>query len=570
MLSMRDDVRLYLRLMSFAKPYWPIVVVLVFSIVVGAAMEPLLPALMKPLVDENFVARGGEGLWVVPSLLVLVVFVRGLADYAVTYSGQYLATRTVEDLRQAIFAKGLDLSMEQDSAEEPGRKITRITYDTHMVSEAVSEAWMVLIRDSLVLVGLVGFLFYTSWQLACFVFLSLPILVVAIRRIGIRLRASSTAVQLKVARLTGFIQEVLLGLKEVKIFQASLQQEARFFSLNQSLRKEQMRAVRTSALAGPVVSSLTAVTVALVIYAASAMSAEGMLSPGEFVAFITALAMIFGPIRRLTSVNLVLQRGLAAAESIFGLLDRLGESGEVISPTSLVHRSGLPLEKAELNKDIRGQIEFQSVCFRYPGQATEVISDFSFNAGRGDIVAVVGPSGSGKSTLFSLISRFYRPDSGRILLDGIDIQHWGLHDLRSSLALVSQQVVLFDDSIANNIRIGRPQASDAEVIEAARAANVLEFIERMPNGFETEVGLLGDRLSGGQRQRISIARAFLKNAPILLLDEVTSALDKESERAVLSGLERLMKGKTVLLITHAPERLLGITKTIELTKICLA
>ena len=317
----RADWALYRRLLGFTFRYWPVMIVLTVAVLIGAAMEPMLPALMKPLVDESLVVNKTETLWLVPLLLVLVVLLRGLADYVVTFCSHYLANRTVEDLRQALFAKELDLSLERHAQDEGGRMMTRITYDPQMVADAVSEAWMVLIRDSLVLVGLIAFLFYTAWELAVFVFAAMPFLIFSIRRIGQRLRVSSGVVQDKYGRLTGVLQEALLGLREIKIFGASLDQEKRFSAVNESLRKEQMRVVRTSALAGPLVGLFTAITVAIVIYLASFMTATGGLTPGEFVAFITALAMVFGPVRRLTAVNISLQRGLAAADAIFSLLD---------------------------------------------------------------------------------------------------------------------------------------------------------------------------------------------------------------------------------------------------------
>lgn len=536
---------------------------LVVAVVIGAAMEPLLPALMKPLVDETFVGGQSDQLWRVPLLLVLVVLVRGLADYGVTYAGQYLSNRTVEDLRQALFAKVLDLSLTQHASEDSGRMLTRITYDTQMVSEAVSEAWMVLIRDSLILLGLVAFLFYTSWQLALFVFLSVPILIVSIKRIGDRLRLSSGRVQVQFGALTGFIQESLSGLREIKIFQFASHAEERFSHLNRRLRKEQMLAVRTSALAGPLVSFLTAITVALVIFFATAMSVAGGLTPGEFVAFVAALAMIFGPIRRLTSVNLVLQRGLAAADSIFGLLDRLGETSALSIQSRVISGPTDVLPPPVISR-ARGEVRFEGVSFTYPGEEKKTLEAISFVARPGEVLALVGPSGAGKTTVFSLLSGFYEPQSGRILLDDLDLKEWGSLALRSNLAMVGQHTVLFDDTVGRNILVGKPSASFSEIRDAAEAAGALAFIKQLPNGFDTPVGMLGDKLSGGQRQRIAIARAFLKDAPILLLDEPTSALDRESEGLVLKGLQRLSEGRTVLIVSHSPERLLRVSQEIKI------
>ena len=479
----QGDLALYLRLLRFARPYWRLVVVLLISVGIGAAMEPLMPALMKPLIDESLIAKDPTSLWMIPLLLVLVVLIRGAADYAMTFSSAYLAQRTVEDLRQALFAKQLDLSLARHAKEDGGRMLTRITYDTQMVLEAVSEVWLVLIRDTLVLIGLIGFLFYTAWELTIFVFLSMPVLVVAIRRIGKKLRSSSAEAQQRFGRLNGFLQEALLGLTEIKAFGAQRHQESMFHRVNERFRTEQMRVVRTSALAGPIVAGLTALTVAVVIYFASFMTAEGKLTPGEFVAFITALAMVFGPIRRLTATNIVLQRGLAAADSIFSLLDDSGESGETPDAHTLVHRHRAAVTP-KAHRRLQGEIKFQDVSFRYPHQEAWALEEFNLSIQPREAVAVVGPSGSGKSTLIALLARFHKPSSGSILLDGEPIESYGLEELRSNLALVSQRVMLFDGTILENISLGKPQVDRDLVIEAAKSAHAWEFIEKLPRSLK--------------------------------------------------------------------------------------
>lgn len=552
----KADWRLYLRLMSTAVPYSRAAVVLIAAVLVGAALEPMLPALMKPLIDENLVGSRPEGLWVIPLLLVIVVFLRGLSDYAVTYTSQYIAARVVEDLRKAVFIKSIDQSLSDCPPEDAGRMMSRITYDTHMVAEAVSDAWMVLIRDSLVLLGLTIFLFYTVWELAFFVFISFPVLVLAIRRISDRLRVTSANIQDRQGRLTAFIQESLLGLREIKIFAAYADQEKRFHEESSGVRKEQMRAIRTSAFAGPLVALMTAVTVAAVIYLASLMSSQGRLSPGEFVSFITALAMVFGPIRRLASVNMVLQRGLAAAESIFTLLDSPSERcyppKEVVFavPSVLIHP--------------HGSIVFEKVSFSYPGQSLEALKGLSFTIEPREAVALIGPSGSGKSTVVALIAGLFQPTTGVVLIDGYATNDWDLRDLRSRIAMVSQRITLFNGTVRDNILMGRPTASETEVLEAARAAHCWDFIEKLPQRLDTSLGGFGDRLSGGQRQRIAIARAYLKDAPILLLDEPTSALDDENGSAVLTALKNLCSERTVLIVSHKPTDMLGALRTVPL------
>lgn len=543
--------------MRVASPYSRVAAVLVVSILIGAALEPMLPALMKPLIDQNLVAAQSQNLWLIPLLLVIVVLLRGLADYSVTYTSQYIALRVVEDLRKAVFIKSIDQFLSDCPPEDSGRMLSRITYDTHMVAEAVSDAWMVLIRDSLVLIGLTVFLFYTVWELAFFVFVSFPVLVVAVRRIASRLRVSSANIQDRQGRLTAFIQEAFLGLREIKIFSAYSNQESRFHEESSGFRKEQMRAIRTSALSGPLVGLMTAITVAAVIYLATYMSAQGELSPGEFVSFITALAMVFGPIRRLASVNMVLQRGLAAADSIFGLIDSRSEG---CFPSQM---KGGTSNEGEASK-APSSIAFESVSFAYPGQDRLVLDNLSFRIQPGEVVAFIGPSGAGKSTVLGLLAGFFQPTNGIIRIGESSIDELDLGELRARLAMVSQKVTLFDGSVRDNILMGRPSASDDEVAQAAKAAHCWDFIEQLPDGLNTSLGGFGDRLSGGQRQRIAIARAYLKDAPILLLDEPTSALDEESGRAVLIALKNLCEGRTVLIVSHKKIDLLEVSRTIAI------
>jgi len=551
MKDFRADLALYWRLMHFAKPYWRAMVAAIISVLVAAAMEPLMPALMKPLVDESLIAKDPTSLWMIPLGLVVVVFLRGLADYAASYSSAYLSGRTIEDLRGVVFKKELELSLTDHAGDTPGRMLTRITYDTEMVADAVSSVWMVVIRDTFVIIGLVIFLFYTAWDLALFVFLTLPVLMLAIRWIGRRLRVSSSRLQVHHGQVASFVQEALLGLREIKLFVAHRQQMFEFGKISYQLRREFLKSSRISSLAGPIVATLTAVTVALVIYFASFVTISGGLTPGEFVAFITALAMVFGPIRRLSSVHVTLQRGLASAEAIFALLDRPSEATD----SHLVPQAAV---------SPRGQIEFRDVSFSYPHQEALALECTSFRVEAGEAVALIGPSGAGKSTVLNLIAGFYKPTEGSIYLDERHYDDWPVGLLRSQISFVGQSVVLFDGTIAENIRMGSPDATRDSVIWAAKQAHALEFIDELPGGLDSPLGSMGGRLSGGQRQRLAIARAFLKNAPILLLDEPTSALDRESEVAVINGIKTLMKGRTVLWVSHSPERLVGIDRVIPI------
>ncbi len=562
---MRKDFYLYLRLLGYIRPYWKIVVLSILGMLVSAALEPVLPALMQPLIDKSLIQQNETSLWQVPALIVMTFTLKGVADYVANVASQTAAQKTIADLRSAIFSHQMDLPMARHRAEEGGRMLSRITYDTSMVGDAVSTAWLTIIRDSLVLIGLVSFMFYTAWQLALMVLLIAPILAFAVRRINGRLRQSSERVQGWMGRITGFVEEALLGLKEIKIFGAHKGQSDRFDQINQSLRREQMRVIRVQAINVPFVQVLAACSVALVVYVASALSREDLLSPGEFVAFITAMSMVFEPVRRLTNVSATLQRGLAAAESIFLLLDERGELGgdfdsrsiERAVPSAISNLRWMRLRSAP-------KIEFRDVSYRYPETREWVIQDFSLTIEAGEAVAIVGPSGSGKSSLLGLLCGFDRPTQGQLLIDGVPSEEMSLHHIRSQMALVSQQVLLFDLTVAENLRLGKPSASEDDLVSALRAANALEFTLALPNGLDTRLGVLGNSLSGGQRQRLSIARAFLKNVPILLLDEATSALDRESETAVLEGLKNLMDNRTTIFVSHSPERLLNINRVVEL------
>jgi subfamily B ATP-binding cassette protein MsbA len=543
-----NDLRLYLRLLHYAKPYWKVGAISVVAMVALGALEPLLASLMRPLIDESLIQKNPDSLWQVPLLIVVVFTAKGVAEYVANVASQTLAQKVVADLRGLVFAHQIDLPLKRHAMEPGGRMLSRITYDTSAVGEAVSTAWVTIIRDTLILIGLLGFLFYTAWQLTLLVVAIAPILAVIIRAASGRLRSSNIKVQGLVGRMSGLVEEALLGLKEIKIFQAHDQQAQQFNQTSQGLRKEQMRLVRVQALNVPLVQVLAACSVALVIYVASNMSANNLLTPGEFVAFIAASSMVFEPVRRLTNVNAVLQRGLAAAQSIFSILDEKGESAA--PRATAAHR-------------LRGHIVFDHVSYSYPNAELAAIQNLSLEVHPNEVVAVIGPSGSGKSTLLYLLAGFDQPSGGRISIDGQPLGQLPLQQLRQNIALVSQRVMLFDASIGENIRMGRPGATNDDVIEAAKAAHAWEFIQKLPQQLDTPLGSLGDRLSGGQRQRMAIARAFLKDAPILLLDEATSALDKDSEQAVLQGLQQLMQGRTVLLVSHAPERLLGVTRTIN-------
>ena len=547
---MKRDTRTYSRLIREAIPYWKIAVLAMLSMTATAAMEPLLPALMAPLIDESLIDKDPSSLIQIPLLIVAVFVLKGIAEYVASVSSQYVAHRTVADIRSEVFAVQLDLPMIDHDTEEGGRLLSRITYDVTQVGEAVSTAWMIIIKDTLMILGLLGFLIYTSWQMSLALLISAPVVSFVVKKASAKMRRSNQDLQTWTGRLTGLIEESLLAVKDIKIFGGHDNQQAQFDRINKRLRHEQMRVIKIQSLNVPLVQILAAITIGIVILVGTQMSARDLLSPGEFVAYITAMGMIFDPVRRLTGVNATIQRGLAAAESIYEVFDRALDDQRGQSKTYSA------LQTATLS--------IKNVTFTYPGGEDPALNTVSLKVEPGESVGLVGPSGSGKSSLIAIIAGFLDPDTGDIEINNESLKQWTLAKRRRQISLVGQQVNLFDATVAENIRFGWPDATDDEVREAADQANAIKFIESLPDGFDTQIGSFGNRISGGQRQRIAIARAFIKDSPILLLDEPTSALDHKSREDVLKGLENLKTNRSTLIISHQPEALLSVDRTIQL------
>ncbi|TVO67981.1 lipid A export permease/ATP-binding protein MsbA [Denitromonas ohlonensis] len=531
---MKEGLALYRRLLGSILPYRKVVALSVIAMIAAASLEPVLPALLKPLIDESLIGKSESAQWKVPLLLMLAFLGKGIAEYLSSVSSQWVANKAITDLRQQVFRHQMHLPVSAHQAEAQGRMLSRILYDIPQVGSALSNAWIIVVRDTLVVIGLTGYLVWTAWELTLLLLIVAPVMAIIIRQASRKLRGGNRAMQATTGHMTGAVEESLNGVREIKIFGAHDHENSRFAEISERLRKETMRTVRVSAANVPIVQIVAATAVSLVIWAASALSAEDRLTPGTFVSFVAAMAMLFEPIRRLTNVNNVIQKGLAGAQSIFELLDSPAEPDTAVGT---VERG-------------RGALRFESVGFRYAGQSQAAVSDFTLDIPPGKTVALVGASGSGKTTIIQLIARFFDPASGRILLDGTPLSELPLAALRAQIGWVGQQVVLFDDTIAANIAYGRPDITAEDIETAARHAHAMEFIAKLPDGLATRVGANGSQLSGGQRQRVAIARAFLKNAPILLLDEATSALDNESERAVKDALAELRQNRTVLVVAH--------------------
>lgn len=531
---MKDSVRLYRRLLGYIRPYWRVALVSVLAMAAAAGLNPVLPGLLEPLLDESLIGRSPEAMWRVPLLLLIAALAKGLAEYVANVSSQWVANKAIEDLRKLVFDHQMELSLSSHNAQTSGRMLSRISYDIPQVGSALSTAWIIVIQDSLTILALIAMLLWKAWHLTLVIVAIGPVVAFVIRKASKGLRASNEAMQSSMADMTSAVEESISGIREIKIFGTQLRESSRFSEIAIKLRKETMRAVRVSSANVPLVQVLASAAVAGVIYVASTLAQNNMLTPGAFVSYVATMAMIFEPIRRLTNVNATIQRGLAGAQSIFELLDLVPEAD-----------SG----KKRVDR-VRGEIRFEHVTFRYPGQDKPAIQNFSLTIAPGETVAFVGASGSGKTTLMALVPRFFEPESGRVLIDGTPIDELALESLRQQIALVGQHAALFDDTVQNNIAYGRSVATDEEIRQAAEHAHAAEFIAALPDGYGSRVGANGNRLSGGQRQRLAIARAFLKDAPILLLDEATSALDNESERVVREALIDLRRNRTVLTVAH--------------------
>lgn len=526
---------LYLRLLRYVLPYWRIFGLSVLSTIAVAATEPALPALLKPLLDGTFVHRDQTMIRLVPLLLVGLFLLRGVFTFTSNYTINWVATKLVLNLRNLMFRKLLTLPTSYFDNASSGSVIANIAFNVMQVTSAGTNVITVLIRDSFAILGLLGWMLYLNWKLTLVALVMAPLMALTVSAFSHRLRRMSRGEQSTMGDITHVLEEALDGHKVVKIFGGQEYESARFFEAANRIRRFNMKKTVAAGLNMPLVQLLAAIALAIIIYSASLSSATDSVTVGSFVSFITAMLMLLTPIKRLTGINESLQKGLAAAELVFDMLDRDSEQD---SGTVDIHRS-------------KGRLEFRQVSLRYDKDTPFALENFSLNIAPGETVALVGESGSGKTSLVNLIPRFYHVSSGQILLDGYDLEEIRLSSLRDNIALVSQDLVLFNDTIAANIAYGRKTlATETEIISAAKAAHAMEFIERMPDGLQTMVGENGVKLSGGQRQRIAIARAVLKNAPILILDEATSALDTQSEHHVQAALENLMEGRTTIVIAH--------------------
>lgn len=526
---------IYKRLLGYATPYWRVFIIAALAMICFAATDTGFAALMKPMLDGNFIEHDPAAIRFVPLALIALFVLRGLAGFISRYGMSWIGRRVIQVLRRELYHQLLRLPAAYFDRNPSGRLLSRLTFDVEQVAEATANAVTILIRDSMTLIFLLAYMFWISGWLTLLFLIIGPVLVGLIRAVSRRFRSISRRIQDSMGELTQFSAETIHGQRLVKSFNGQQWQEKLFEQVNERNRKLHLKMAVALGASTPIVQLIAACILALVIYLATLESVTREISVGSFVSFIAAMMLLMQPLKRLTNINASVQRGVAAARSLFEVLDEEVEQD----------RGKLPLSCA------RGEIEFRRLSFAYDSAKGDVLKNISFAVRPGQTVAVVGRSGSGKTTLANLLVRFYDPREGAIYLDGEDIRSYRLADLRRQIALVGQDVTLFDDSIAHNIAYGRlGEVNDQTITACAQAAHALEFIADLPDGFNSRIGDRGVLLSGGQRQRVAIARAMLKDAPILVLDEATSALDSESERMVKDALERLARNRTSLIIAH--------------------
>ncbi len=543
---------LYLRLLSYVKPQWKMFAASIVCMMLSSAVEPLFPALMKHLLDSGFAAARGAWDWFLYPAGIFGIFIaRSVLGFAGDYALTWVASNVIAELRQAMFQRMIALPTQYYSDNSSSRMLSRVVYDVSGVAGAATNTLSDLVKDSVSLVGLLGWLLYLDWKLTLITLFMAPFIALAVRRFGSRLRDLARRTLDNQGTMVQVLQEAIEGNKLVKIFGGQAYEIERF---RRSVREQRQLSIKgsvASAAQGPIVQFFVAIALAAIVGLALYQASKNQSSVGEFVSFITAMLMILGPLKRLTGLNSTIQRGLASAESVFLLIDAQPEDDH---------------GKKELGR-ARGEIVFDQARFSYVGADRPALDGVDFRVDPGQTVALVGSSGSGKTTVANLLPRFFHLDSGEIRIDGTRIEDIPLASLRANIALVSQEVILFNDTVAANIAYGAQRAaSREEIVAAARAAFALEFIEQLPEGLDTMIGEKGVKLSGGQRQRLAIARALLKNAPILILDEATSALDTESERAVQAALEVLMKDRTTLVIAHRLSTIEHADKIIVMSK----
>ena len=537
--KLQDDfstVQTFKRLWPMIKPYKAGLVVAGGALVFNALADSGLIYLLKPLLDEGFGEADHSFLKLMAFVVIGVIFLRGATSFVSNYCLAWVSGKVVMNMRRHLFKHLMFMPVSFFDCNPTGKLLSRITYDSEMIANSSSNSLITIVREGAYIISLLAVMFYTSWELTIVLFIIGPIIAVLIRTVSKIFRKLSKNMQDSMGELTSTTEQMLKGHKVVLSFGGQYVEEERFNQVSNDMRRKGMKMVTADAISDPVVQIIASLALAAVLYLATTpLIANDNLSAGSFTVVFSSMLAMMRPLKSLTNVNSQFQRGMAACQTLFAILDLEPEKDN-------------GSYKAEPAK---GEVEFKNVSFAYQGKNELALNHISFKLPAGKTIALVGRSGSGKSTIANLVTRFYDIEQGEILLDGVNIQDYRLSNLRENCAVVSQQVHLFNDTIANNIAYAaKDKYSREEIIAAAKAAYALEFIEKLPQGFDTVIGENGASLSGGQRQRLAIARALLRNSPVLILDEATSALDTESERAIQAALEALKKDRTVLVIAH--------------------
>jgi subfamily B ATP-binding cassette protein MsbA len=531
---LKESVALYIRLFQFVKPHWRMLVLAGICMLPLALCSSALAYLVKPALDDIFFKKNLTMLRLVPLGIILLYAVRGVFDYSHSYFMGYVGNRIIADIREQVYVHLQRLSLSYFAKNPTGVLMTRITNDVNILQTSISKVIISFFKDLFTIAGLVGVLFYQDWKLACIAFLIMPWVIIPIQRFGKKSRRFSTRGQEKVGKIATLLHETITGCRIVKAFGMEDYEAQRFSEENYRFFKIRLRRLRIRAISSPLMEFIGGIAGAAVVFYGGYSVINGTSTPGTFFSFVTALLLLYEPVRDISTSYQDIQEGLAAAVRVFQVLDSVPEIQDKPGARSL--------------PAVSGAVSFRSVSFGYDKRL--VLHDIGLEVQPGEIIAIVGTTGAGKTSLVNLIPRFYDVTAGAILIDGCDVRDITLYSLRSQIALVSQQTILFNDTVRENIAYGTPDPPWDKILEAARAARADEFIARLAEGYDTIIGEAGVKLSGGQRQRLAIARALFKNAPILILDEATSSLDSKSEEEVQQALENLMKNRTTFIVAH--------------------
>lgn len=525
---------IYRRLLGYSRPHWKIFMLAVLGMMMFASVDVAFMRLIQPMTDGSFVQRDPETVRLIPWAIMGLFILRGCAHFMAVYGMAWVTQRVALKLRSEAFEQLLHLPVSHYDKARNADLLVRLTYHVNQIADSVTSVLNALIKDGLTVIGLLWLMFYYSWKLTLVTLVLAPVVAISVRYVGRRFKLINQRLQKSMGTVTHAADEAITGRRVVKIYGGEAVEVARFLTVGNSIRQQSMKLVASSAGSSSFVQLMAAMAISLIVYLASQPDMLREMTPGTFMSFLGALLMMRMPLNALTGLNERLSRGLVAAADLFKFLDAPRENAG----------GKMPLVRA------RGELRFENLHFAYDEAAKPALNGVTLEVPAGKTVAFVGQSGSGKSTLLSLLPRFYDPGQGRILLDGHDLREYPIADLRRQIALVDQNVMLFNASVAENIAYGMGEITEARIIDAAKAAYAWDFIAKMPEGLRTQVGQNGVMLSGGQRQRLAIARALLKDAPILILDEATSALDTESERYIQAALEKLVVGRTTLVIAH--------------------